>query len=1377
MTWRERTQTLEEEDKRTEAKVTRVVDGDTIEVDIDGETHIVRYIGIDTPETVHPTKGVEPGGPEASEANRRLVAGKTVYLEKDKSDTDRYGRLLRNVFLKDGTFVNAELVRQGHAEVSTYNPDVRYKGMLERLERDSGRAKETSTLGILTRTALKLHVWQENIGKRVLPDEQSKELTRLIQAEQQEGLIGSEQRIKLLSRAGGRKFHGSDWGEAEFQVYMKSLKTHGKESPTTIAAYEGFIEAQGDLKHSLQAADPKHPELEDERGKIFTALLYQEALSGTFIYNLRKKIGFGEIDWIEQTEGDETVKEITPSQALGITTRETRIWTPRGAIGLAVDILLDPLTYESPVGTVGSIGGKVLKIVKAERRAIVASEGAGVVMRQTRWIREQYPTASATEAREAAESLVLDIAHKKDLYAARKYQEPSFSIGGQVLFYWGDVRKLTGALSEKLPYLKKRQAVSESVTSWIGETFEPFYKVGQAAGEYGKDIFKKTIRKVDYERDIWNERARALAKKGPAWWRRKERRDVNEQVLEYIQRGVEPTDPRVYGIADDMVAAQREIAEADIAAGLLDPARLREGYVFRQYTPEFRKEVFEKEFGYRQGDDIAIYERQLESAHRRELHPEMSHKELNEWAMKKYGIQALVTDPAQILRMRGVQSSRARAMANLRRQVGEELGVPEAEVRQHLWKEAQPKHPHISSQTPEEVIEYLKEGQGVDVFGLLTPVTMETSLSAMPKAFEHPIKLTQKVSGKLPDDVMMEGKRKVKHEYTTLSGESRISYVDEDVVAEVTRKEQESIKILSEMERYMRWGYTVPHVAFHSRNIQGILEQNLYYGVSPEDYAMNWQILYGDPKQVFDIPGYGKMQAGAIKEMYHEAGILGKLGYIEDPTKFKELPMGPMRPIEDVGRGALATKLLMAGKGIDEAAHAVRITHFEYGAAGLTQREQKIGRHAFLFYTWPKKNIELTTKMLGQQPGVAGGMSKFQQAWITPEEYSQLPEWAKESYVLTYDGKFYILDVPYLNALQLMTGDGYGFAHTPLLKFYMGAAFGIDPTTGRRLDLSDMPEWAAEAGVGRFVSLHREFGKMQAGEIPASQMVMHQVGGMYVKDLDTDWFEPARFEATKRHQPSPSKEQKYAAWIKAGSPEDWQIKILRSPPPGMAGTPPLPQPKWWEVWKKSPEEAPPPDFELSVLTPEQYEVTKGFKPTEEQLQYIFSELEGEPLGSREARHAELAAKWQAFKSGKMQLEQPTTEQEMESWRRAGLAPGQKYTQKIYRDELGKLLGVGTYTPEELEEMGGFTPSETQAEWAFRSTRKMKPVTQFKAWAEEHKTQQEQERQMQEELAGIAIGAPIKLQKHDPFIPLGLTMTTRRARRRELEEMLGEGVDR
>lgn len=119
-----------------EATVARVVDGDTLVVEQNGEESKVRLIGVDCPESVNPNKEKNtPEGKVASEYTKSLVSiGQKVWLEKDKSDTDRYGRLLRYIWLTEpstspteqeaaSNMLNAILVREGHAEPKAYPPD------------------------------------------------------------------------------------------------------------------------------------------------------------------------------------------------------------------------------------------------------------------------------------------------------------------------------------------------------------------------------------------------------------------------------------------------------------------------------------------------------------------------------------------------------------------------------------------------------------------------------------------------------------------------------------------------------------------------------------------------------------------------------------------------------------------------------------------------------------------------------------------------------------------------------------------------------------------------------------------------------------------------------------------------------------------------------------------------------------------------------------------------------------------------------------------------------------------------------------------------------------------------------------------------------
>jgi micrococcal nuclease len=120
--------------------VVRVVDGDTIKVRLDGgRTERVRYIGIDTPESVKPDTPVECFAKKASHFNASLVGGRDVTLRTDAEDRDRYGRLLAYVYA-DGRFVNRELVARGYARTLTVPPNVAHADEFARLARNARRA-------------------------------------------------------------------------------------------------------------------------------------------------------------------------------------------------------------------------------------------------------------------------------------------------------------------------------------------------------------------------------------------------------------------------------------------------------------------------------------------------------------------------------------------------------------------------------------------------------------------------------------------------------------------------------------------------------------------------------------------------------------------------------------------------------------------------------------------------------------------------------------------------------------------------------------------------------------------------------------------------------------------------------------------------------------------------------------------------------------------------------------------------------------------------------------------------------------------------------------------------------------------------------------
>jgi micrococcal nuclease len=123
------------------ARVVRVVDGDTVVVRIGGHEQRVRYIGVDTPESVKPGTPVQCFAKAAAAANRRLVQGREVRVVADVEGRDRYGRTLAYVYrASDGLFVNAELVRRGYAKPLTIPPNVAHAAELRRLAASARRA-------------------------------------------------------------------------------------------------------------------------------------------------------------------------------------------------------------------------------------------------------------------------------------------------------------------------------------------------------------------------------------------------------------------------------------------------------------------------------------------------------------------------------------------------------------------------------------------------------------------------------------------------------------------------------------------------------------------------------------------------------------------------------------------------------------------------------------------------------------------------------------------------------------------------------------------------------------------------------------------------------------------------------------------------------------------------------------------------------------------------------------------------------------------------------------------------------------------------------------------------------------------------------------
>ncbi|WP_405054376.1 thermonuclease family protein [Tepidibacillus marianensis] len=124
-----------------EVKVIRVVDGDTFVAKVDGKEEKIRLLLVDTPETVHPTKPVQPFGPEASKFTKEMLASQTVGLEFDVQERDKYGRLLAYVYLSDGTMLNELLLEKGLAQVVVFQPNVKYVDRFREIQKQAKEKK------------------------------------------------------------------------------------------------------------------------------------------------------------------------------------------------------------------------------------------------------------------------------------------------------------------------------------------------------------------------------------------------------------------------------------------------------------------------------------------------------------------------------------------------------------------------------------------------------------------------------------------------------------------------------------------------------------------------------------------------------------------------------------------------------------------------------------------------------------------------------------------------------------------------------------------------------------------------------------------------------------------------------------------------------------------------------------------------------------------------------------------------------------------------------------------------------------------------------------------------------------------------------------
>ena len=1179
----------------------------------------------------------------------------------------------------------------------------------------------------ILRTGEEVSNWR---GKKFLTSSDEQELIRLIQEEQREGAPGYAQRIKVLQKAKSRRFLGSDWAAEEFQAYTETAEAHGRTSPASTAAYNEFIAAQGDLQHALLAAPPKPIEKEREGmlDKVLIPLLAGERTSGTTIYALRKRL-FGKIDWIEQREAGEWFKEISPSQALGISTPETKITTPRGVLALGLDIGLDPYTWIG-LGPIKYGGLGLVKIGGRQAEKVLGPKG----------IKYLQKTIDTGLSREAADKKLLDLIESghTEYLAARKYVEPSVHLFRQKLFYTRPYQELARKAWDVLPYAQKRaRGVDILQTAFI-----PFHKIIKDVEDAAKKPFLQFRRGSASETATRGKAIEQLYTTTP--------RSANEEVVLALEAAITPTSPEARNAALKLRKMYDEAFEEQVALGMIQPGQYRKEYMHHALTKEGR-EWLKKELGteYEHGLSIAEYRRKLGSAEERMF--EGGVYDVNKLMREQHAIKEFfIEDPYLAAQQFAVQHVRATHSHILHKQIVGEYGRPIADVEKR--RGVQPKVTKI------EGIEHtLFEYKGTETY--------------LPTVLVDELKRTRQASGFWSET------------YDPALGTLKKAWI--------------SI-----------WP------GFYSRNIYGgVGWQNILAGVEPSDYARNIDIMYGDPGKMYDVPLYGRKSGEELKELMQAHNVYGQTGFIGEPSSYtsglgtlgrayKKYPERMMHLTEDQLRGPIFLHYLYKTGDPEYAAEMVYKYHFEYLRGTYTAFEEDVLFRMVPFGKWTRGNIPLQTEMAFRQPGKYAALAKAREMGTTPEEYNLQTKWQKDKITYVHDGTVVSLDLPIFELPGLWGREEAFFGITPFLKFGMRALEGKG-TWGQKVEsittwkgVKQHADLAAMTFAGRYVYAARELEATYKGERPLAYTLAHQLAGVGVYEL-TESFEQIEeaYKVAKYTKPSPTERERAIAWAAQGKiagAKVFALPLSEGEDDAMwraVGTMPV------EINDKMVNRVVEKLKDTGVhnlyrlrgfgtlisLTPEERELTQGFKPTNEQLKLLeeISAL-GVTAAGATARDLYLEMFWERHElyESRLARRKPFTEAErMEAVARRP-AHLQELSLKEIRYESGKKAGILALTSEELEAATGFKLSEAQKEWMFRDTRKITPVEQYKAWAQEHRDELLQEEALEEERREELHSLRGIIRSKDEYSQIQTGSTGERfKRRRELEEMLGIGVDR
>ncbi|MHC1600239.1 MAG: HNH endonuclease [Candidatus Methanospirareceae archaeon] len=420
--------------------------------------------------------------------------------------------------------------------------------------------------------------------------------------------------------------------------------------------------AETDVRGGQIDALYKTRKMEGTLGGVFNVLLAGERASGTVLYGARKKLGFGEIDWIEQAEpGTYGYRRISPSEALGVKGYDDKFWTARGITSLALDIVLDPTTY---IGV--GLAGKTMKLGSLATRG-VAKKGA--IRVGTRGVEFLAQTQARGISRATAERKLFEYMGRDPRVHAEMMERGgamAVKFMGKPIMKTARVTEPAGAMWRAAPMYATRADVLENLRT----KFIPFHKLTQQIDASAVAPFREFYRATGVRRTQWDRSVQRMAHDVPEGF--------GVPIARYLELGEMPTSnvDEILRLAKQQQSEYARMYQEKVSVGLLKQEQFIQHYMPHVPTEQammYAEKRLPKLAGRRREETAALYLRSMKSAKERLVAEDVF--AANVYMRKKTGIeQWFETDPFVAFQKYGVEHIMGMESEYLRRRIATQMG-------------------------------------------------------------------------------------------------------------------------------------------------------------------------------------------------------------------------------------------------------------------------------------------------------------------------------------------------------------------------------------------------------------------------------------------------------------------------------------------------------------------------------------------------------------------------------------------------------------------------------------------------------------------------------------------------------------------------------